>query len=75
MHAYAADVLLLEIIQLFNSMVNKQKNASSLLHPSGMIYIPLFYAVRPNISDNANLLIHPSGMMTLIHNYKMSMIL
>jgi hypothetical protein len=37
--------------------------AVSALHPSGMLYSPLFYAVRPNISNYAN-----NGDMTFWHD-------
>jgi hypothetical protein len=40
--------------------------AASTLQPFRMTYIPLFYVVRPNISDYANMLIRPSGMMPSI---------
>jgi hypothetical protein len=44
--------------------------AASALRPSGMTYIPLFYVVRPNISDSANMMICPSGMLLSIHHWK-----
>lgn len=43
---------------------------ASALRPSGMTNIPLFYVVRPNITDYANMLIPPSGTMPYKLNFK-----
>jgi hypothetical protein len=40
--------------------------ATSILSPSGMTYIPLLYVVRQNISDCVDMLVRPSGLVPSI---------